>query len=64
MATVTRYAKPRMTNLPNDLGKAIFNQILKTPKPDDDALEKETKEVEKAMMRVRERENAQGNSAK
>ena len=64
MATATRYAKPNMTNLPKDLGKAIFNQILSTPKPDYEAMEMETRKVEKELLKVRKRENAQGNSAK
>ena len=64
MTTTTRYAKPNMTNLPADLGKAIFSQILSTPKPDDDALEQETKKVERDMIKVRNRENAQGDTAK
>ena len=40
MAHSTRFAKPNMANLPPELGRAIIEQILNTPKPDDDALEK------------------------
>ena len=60
MARVIRYGKPNMTNLPTDLGKAIFKQILETPKADEDTLERETKKVEEAMIKVRNREIAQG----
>ena len=47
MAHSTRFAKPNMANLPPELGRAIIEQILNTPKPDDDALEKEANLFEK-----------------
>ena len=59
----TRYGKPCMTNLPPELGRAIFNQILNTPKPDFDAMEKKARALEGEMLKVREQENAQGNNA-
>ena len=34
MADAIRYGKPSLTNLPKDLGKAIFKKILATPAPD------------------------------
>lgn len=55
----TRYAKPDMTNLPAQLGRAIFKQILNTPKPDDDRINAEARELEKEMIKVRDREDAQ-----
>jgi hypothetical protein len=58
-----RYGKPCMTNLPPELGRAIFNQILNTPKPDFDAMEKKARALEGEMLKVREQENAQGNNA-
>ena len=58
-----RYGKPNMTNLPSELGKGIFEQILSTPRPDDDKLEAEARELEKQMIKVREREDAQGYTA-
>ena len=64
MAYSTRYGKPNMTNLPSELGKAIFEQILNTPRPDDEKLDAEARELEKQMIKVREREDAQGYTAK
>jgi len=64
MAYSTRFAKPNMANLPSELGKAIFKQILSTPRPDDEKLDAEARELEKQMIKVREREDAQGNTAK
>ena len=59
MTVSTRYAKPSMVNLPSDLGKAIFTQILSTPKPDDTKLDAEAKKLEKEMVEIRDREDAQ-----
>ncbi len=39
MADTVRYGKPCMTNLPPDLWESIINQMLNSPKPDEDALE-------------------------
>lgn len=64
MAYSTRYGKPNMANLPSELGKAIFEQILSTPRPDDEKLDAEARELEKQMIKVREREDAQGYTAK
>ena len=47
-----------MTNLPTELGRAIFKQILNTPKPDYDAMEKKARALEAEMLKVREQENA------
>jgi hypothetical protein len=58
-----RYGKPCMTNLPPELGRAIFNQILNSPKPDYDAMEKKARALEEEMLKVMEQENAQGNNA-
>ena len=55
----TRYTKPNMTNLPYELGKAIFEQILNTPKPDDERIDEEARKLEKEMIKVRDREDAQ-----
>ena len=49
MAHSTRFAKPNMANLLAELGRAIIEQILNTPKPDDGALEKEANLFEKKM---------------
>ena len=63
MAFSTRYAKPNMADLPCDLGRAIFNQILSTPKPDEDQLEAEARRLEKEMIKVRDQEDAKRISA-
>ena len=59
MTVSIRYAKPGMVNLPSDLGKAIFTQILSTPKPDDAKLDAEAKKLEEEMVEIRDREDAQ-----
>lgn len=64
MAYTTRYAKPNMTNLPADLGRSIFQQILATPKPDDDRIHEEARKLEKEMIKIREREDAERKTAK
>ena len=46
-----------MTNLPPKLGRAIFDQILSTPKPDDEKINEEAKKVETEMIKIRERED-------
>ena len=63
MATPVRYGKPSMTNLPKELGIAIFKQILSTPKPDYEKIGADAKALEKKMLEVRLREHAQRNSA-
>ena len=55
----TRYGKPCMTNLPPELGRAIFNQILNSPKPDYDAMEKKARALEKEMIRIIEQTDAE-----
>ena len=60
----TRYGQPCMTNIPGELGRAIFNQILNSPKPDYDAMEKKARALEKEMLKVREQEIAQEKSAR
>ena len=52
-----------MTNLSPELGKGIFEQLLGTPRPDDEKLEAEARKLEKQMVKTREREDAQGYSA-
>jgi len=58
MAYTTRYAKPDMTSLPAELGKAIFRQILSTPKPDDEQMAVEARALEKEMVKVRDEEDS------
>ena len=64
MAEISRYNKPSMTNLPRDLGAAIFKQILNSPAPDREKMRAESRRLVKENVKVREREIAQGNTAK
>ena len=61
--TTTRFGKPNMSNLPYDLGVAIFKQILSTPVPDRDKMHAEARRLEKEMLKVRLMEDAQRNTA-
>ena len=63
-STPVRYGKPNMTNLPSDLGIAIFTQILNTPKPDREKRRAESKAMERKMLEARLKEDAQRNSSK
>ena len=63
MARPNRYGKPAMTNLPADLGREIFRQILGTSAPDYDRLHQEAQRVEKAIVDARRKEDEQGNTA-
>ncbi len=56
MADTVRYGKPCMTNLPPELGRAIIKEMLNTPKPDRDVIEKRIREPEKENLEVRKRE--------
>ena len=64
MATTTRYAKPCMTNLPPELGRSIFTQILNTPAPDRKKMKAASAELLKAMVQERDKEDEKRNSAK
>ncbi len=59
MADTVRYGKPCMTNLPPDLWESIINQMLNSPKPDEDALEARVRKLEKKMLEARKRKDAQ-----
>lgn len=61
MADNSRYNKPSMTNLPRELGVAIFKQILNSPAPDREKMRAESRRLVKGNVKVRERELAQGN---
>jgi hypothetical protein len=63
MAYSTRYGKPNMTNLPSDLGIAIFKEILETPKPDYSKLQEDAARLEKEMIEIRKRENTKGTTS-
>ena len=59
MAEYIGYGKPCMTNLPHDLGAAIFKQILNTPKPVDKKLHEEAQRIGKEIVRLRQEEDEQ-----
>lgn len=48
-----KYGKPCMTNLPSDLGKAIFKHILSTPIPNRDEMNAESERLVNEMLRAR-----------
>jgi hypothetical protein len=58
MGNAIRYGKPCLTNLPEDLGKAIFKKILATPAPDRAKMKAESEALLKEMIEEREREDA------
>ncbi|MBR1657093.1 MAG: hypothetical protein IJ697_01325 [Synergistaceae bacterium] len=57
MSDTVRYVKPSITNLPPELGRAIFKQILSTPVPDRAKLRAESNKILEKMVALREREN-------
>ena len=63
MSTPTRFGKPNMTNLPSELGIAIFKQILNTPQYDYKGRRAKAKELEKKMLEARLKDDAQRYSA-
>ena len=50
MAYPKKYGKPNMTNLPNEFGIGIFEQILNTPKPDYMKIQEESMRLERKMV--------------
>ncbi len=59
MAEVSRFGKPNMTNLPPDLGVAIFRQIMTSPAPDREKMRRESQRLVRENVKVRKREIAQ-----
>ncbi len=51
-----RYGKPCMTNLPANLGRAIFKHILSTPPVDDEKMKAESARLVSEMLKVRRAE--------
>ena len=62
MTEKKRYAKPCMINLPPELGKSIFTEILNTPAPDRKKMKAESAKLLKAMVQERDREDERRNS--
>ena len=56
MAEVSRFGKPNMTNLPPDLGVAIFRQIMTSPAPDREKMRRESQRLVRENVKVRKRE--------
>ena len=48
-----------MTNLPTELGREIFRQILNSPKPDDEAMRAEAERLEMEIIRIMEQTDAE-----
>ena len=63
MAEVSKFGKPNMTNLPPDLGVAIFRQIMTSPAPDREQMRRESQRLVRENVKVRKREIAQRDSA-
>ena len=55
----TRYGEPCMTNIPGELGREIYRQIINSPKPDDEAMKAEAERLEKEMIRIIEQTDAE-----
>ena len=55
MTTTSRYGKPNMAALPNDIGRRIINTILNTPAPDFERMHQDSVELEHQMKIERER---------
>lgn len=53
MANAIRYGKPKMTDLPEDLGRSIINTIMNTPVSDDKEAEREAEEIEARIVAAR-----------
>ena len=52
-----RYGKPSMTNLPYELGKAIFEEMDNSPPVDREAIQKEVDKLKETIKKAREKES-------
>ena len=52
-----KYGRPNMNNLPYELGKAIFEEIMNSPKIDREERRKKALEMERQIIEARQREN-------
>ena len=64
MDSLIRVCKPNMANLPAELGHGIITRILKTPKPDYSKMQEEATKIEKEIIEIMEKENANTDSTK
>ena len=55
-----RYGRPNLMNMPEDLGRAIFKQMLETPPVDDEAMQAESDRFMKEFLKMRKQEMEQG----
>ena len=62
MNNAARICRPNMANLPVELGRGIITHILKTPKPDFDKMQEDATRIEKEIIEILEKENADTNS--
>lgn len=53
MDTKIRYGKPKMTDLPEELGRSIIKTIMNTPPSDGKEAERKAEEVEKRIIAAR-----------
>ena len=49
-----RYGKPNMNNLPYELGKSIFEEILNSKPVDREAIKKEVEETKQRIYKARQ----------
>lgn len=64
MADILEYTKPNMTNIPKELGVAIFKQIMGSTVPDREKMRSESQRLVKENVEVRKTEIAKRNSAR
>ena len=57
MSRNTRFGKPCMTNLPPELGRQIFDEILNTPKPDPRIMEEKVRAAKEELRKQLETED-------
>ncbi|MBQ3334010.1 MAG: hypothetical protein IJG85_00185 [Eubacteriaceae bacterium] len=58
MAMSGRYHKPNMTNMPAELGKRVFLEILNSPVPDHAKLHEDSVRLEQQMISDMEKDES------
>lgn len=53
MANTVRYGKPKMTDLPKDLGRSIIKTIMNTPASDSKKTQEKANEIEARIVAAR-----------
>ena len=59
----SRYGRPNMANLTGEFGRAVFNHINNTPKPNDEAMAEEARKLEQKMVKARKLSDAKRNTS-